>query len=152
MTPLLGVGIFDAFRRSTVDDSENATPLFGLREDHFHGIGSGAIESDDFRHLFQARQDIDGEAVLHNDDEAVAGADGKRVVDGGGLHVFVVAVKAHQAGAGSFVERHAELHLRHCVDDGFVNIFDGLDEMRLAEDDVGSVRYVEPDRYKLHRQ
>ena len=48
----------------------------------------------------------------------------------------VVAVHARQAGARSLVESHAELHLRHGIDDGLVNILHRLDEVRLAQNQV----------------
>ncbi len=62
----------------------------------------------------------------------------------------IVAVDADEAGAGGFVERDAEFHLRHGVDDGLVEILDGLDEVAVAHDDVAVFGDHQADGFEVH--
>ena len=81
-----------------------------------------------------------GIAVAQSDHEGVSGGDGLRVFGGDAFELGIVAVDADQAVAGGFVEGNAEFHLRDGVDDGLVEILDGLDEVAVAHDDVAVLR------------
>ena len=81
--------------------------------------------------------------------------EGRRLVghsglDGGAREPFVVALGAHQARAGRLVEREAELRLRRGGDHHLVQIFDGLDEVGLAEDKVEIVGFFDRDEFEFH--
>ncbi len=64
----------------------------------------------------------------------------------------VIAVHADQARAGGFIEGDAEFHLWDRVYDGLVNIFDGLDEMRLAQNQVAVFRDFQRYQFQFHRK
>ena len=113
-------------------------------------IGRGAEDGADFRDILDAAEHVDRVAVAHGDHEDVAGAHGGGVAGGQGLEGFVVAVHARETRPGGFVERDAELHLRHRVDQRFVEVFHGLDEVRLAQNDVAALGNFERNRFQLH--
>jgi hypothetical protein len=57
---------------------------------------------------------------------------------------------AHQPVAGRFAEGHAELDARHRAHHGLVDALDGLDEVRLPEDDADRLGALDRDRGDLH--
>jgi hypothetical protein len=64
---------------------------------------------------------------------------GKRlgIVDGDLAQEWVVSIGANQALSRAFIECQAALGLRSESRHGFVDVFDGLDEVGLSDDDVG---------------
>ena len=62
----------------------------------------------------------------------------------------VVAGPAHQGGPARLAERDAEFHLGHRLHDRLVQVFDRLDEVRLAEDEVDVGRLVDRDGGQFH--
>ena len=115
-----------------------------------HRIGGGAENGADFGHVLDAAEHIDGIAVAHGDDENVSGGQRGGVTNGQGLEIGVIAVGAGKARTGSFVERDPELHLRHGVDDGFVDVFHRLDEVGLPDDDVPTLGDFQPNGFEFH--
>ena len=65
-------------------------------------------------------------------------------------HRGISAGASHQAFAGSLAEGEPKLDSRHGADQGLMDVFDGLDEMGLSEDEIRRVRLVDPDRSELH--
>jgi hypothetical protein len=65
-------------------------------------------------------------------------------------HRGISAGASHQAFAGRLAESEPKLDSGHSADQGLVNVFDGLDEMGLSEDEIRRVRLVDPDRSELH--
>src|SRR5271166_4727963 len=65
-------------------------------------------------------------------------------------HRDIGAGASHQAFAGSLAEGEPKFDSRHGADQGLVDVFDGLDEMGLSEDEIRRVRLVDPDRSELH--
>lgn len=63
----------------------------------------------------------------------------------GVFQFLVIPAGSHEAGAAGLAEGQTELCARNGVDDGFMQIFYGLDEVALAEDDVGALRRLELD-------
>ena len=61
-------------------------------------------------------------------------------------HRCVTAGASHQAFAGSLAEGEPKLESRDRADQGLVDVFDGLDEMCLSEDEIRRVRLVDPDQ------
>src|ERR1035438_1232522 len=151
--PVIGIlGGLDAFRAEAIDDAHHAAAQLGFRNYDFHRIGGGAVNVADFRHVFDASQDVDGVAFAHHGYENVAGGDGRSVADGELLELVIVAIGACQAGAGRLIERDAEFHLRHAGGDGFVHVLDGLDEVSLPEDQIHAVWYFERHGLQFHKQ
>jgi hypothetical protein len=79
----------------------------------------------------------------------VARADGGGYFPGSVAQLAVVAVGAGEAGSGSLVESETKLDLWRRVYQSFIEIFDGLDEVALAENDVGVLRNAERDSVKI---
>jgi hypothetical protein len=77
------------------------------------------------------------------------GAHRCRHLDRGLLQFGVVAVRARQAGSGSLVEGDPEFDPRRLIDQRFIDIFHGLDEMALTEDNVRVLRNPEIHRMKF---
>ncbi len=77
-------------------------------------------------------------------------ADRFRVVPGQFDHGRVGARPSHQALARCLAEGQAELDARHGPHQGFVEILDGLDEVRLPEDEIDRLGLVDFDCRELH--
>ena len=58
--------------------------------------------------------------------------------------------KAHQADIGGFTEGDAELGAGNRVDDGFLNIFHGFDEVGLSQDEIELIGIVDRDGFHFH--
>ncbi len=54
-------------------------PFFSFSDDHFDGIRRRAINSTNFRHLFNSIKNIHRESALHHDDEAMPAGQIQRV-------------------------------------------------------------------------
>src|SRR6516165_6367969 len=65
-------------------------------------------------------------------------------------HRGISAGASHQAFTGSLTEGEPKLDSRHGADQGLVDVFDGLDEMGLSEDEIRRVRLVDSNRSELH--
>jgi hypothetical protein len=64
-----------------------------------------------------------------------------------GVHI---GFDADQTGAGGFVESDRKFDSGHGVDNDFVEILGGFDEMRLAQDEIGVLRNAHPHRQDFH--
>ncbi len=126
--------VLDAFRRRAVDDAEDAAALLGLGDDDLYGVRGGTEDAADLGNALDRLTDVDREGIDEEDDERVTGADGLRVADGELLKLGLGAGVADEAVAGGFAKREPKLNSRHGADEGLVNVLDGLDEVRLAED------------------
>jgi len=80
----------------------------------------------------------------------VARADRGEIAHRARRQFLIVAVEARQARPRSFIESHTELHARCRVDDGLVDVLNRLDEVGLAQNDIGVGREFEPDRFQFH--
>ena len=150
MTPFDAFGAFDAEGAAAIDNAEDAAALLGFGEDDLDRVGGGTEEGDDFGDFLDPPEDVDGEAVAHDDDEGVASGNGLCVGDGCRLHVVVVAFGADEALARSFAEGDAEFHGGVGVDNGLIEIFYRFDEVTLTEDDVGAFRDGELNQLQFH--
>jgi hypothetical protein len=73
----------------------------------------------------------------------VTGSDGERVAGGQLDQLVVVSGTPHEARAGGFAEREPEPQMRRGSGQGLVEVFDGLDEVRLPQDEVQVVGLVD---------
>ncbi|MNT82088.1 hypothetical protein D3C72_2217670 [compost metagenome] len=80
------------------------------------------------------------------------GADGQGVPAGQVQHGVIGAGAAHQALARGFAEGQPEADAGHRADQGFVDVFHGLDEVGLAEDEVDLFRLVDGHADELHEK
>lgn len=151
MTPFDARGIFHALRRGAIHNAENPASLLRFSNNHFHRIRGCTEQPHHFRHIFDPPENIDRKSIFHHDDKRVARSDRLRVLHSGSLHLLIVSVHARQARARCFVERDAELHLRYGVHDRLVNVFHGLDEMRLTQNDVCAGRDIQRDCFEFHQ-
>lgn len=135
----------DALRRGSVDNPQYAATLIRFGDNHFHWIGGGAEDVYDLRHVLDAAKDIDRKSFLHHDHECVARAHHLRISNRESLQPIVIPIDTNQALARRLIERNAKLHLGRRIDDSLVEIFNGLDEMARAKDQVPAIRYFQPD-------
>src|SRR5574341_2131634 len=103
----------DALGAAAVDYAEDAAALRGFGEQHFRGIGGGAKNPADFRHVLHGFEHVDGKGVAEKKDEAVPGAEGLRILFRQLDALLVRAAPTHQARSAGFTERHAEFDARH---------------------------------------
>ncbi|MNY35309.1 hypothetical protein D3C86_1697080 [compost metagenome] len=65
-------------------------------------------------------------------------------------HGRIGAGPAHQAFAGGFAKGHAKLDTGHGIDQRFVDVFDGLDKVRLPKDEIDRFGFVDFHGDELH--
>jgi hypothetical protein len=63
---------------------------------------------------------------------------------------LVIAGVARQRRAGRFAESNAESHSGNGLNNCLMQVFDGFDEMRLAEDEIHVGRFFDGDSFKFH--
>ncbi len=130
--PLRIGGRLHAFRRTPVHHTEDRAALLRFRHDHFHRIRRRAEDPAHFRHLINARSEIDRIPFAHRNHEQVPRPDRSRIARCIGLQILVVPIHADQARARSLVEGDAELHAGYRVHNRFVQILHRLDEMAMT--------------------
>ena len=145
----ISVGL-DAFGFHAVDDTEDPPSLLRLCNNHFNGVCGGAEDGAHFRYLLDRIENVDREAVLHEDDKAMSAGEIHGVLLCDIDEALVVADEADERGAGRFAERNAEFHGWVRRDNCFVEIFNGFDKVRLAEDKIHIGRLVDGDGCKFH--
>ena len=82
--------------------------------------------------------------------KAVTGGDRRSVLPCQFDHRLIRARPADQALARGFAEGEPELDAGHRTDQSLVDVFDGLDEMGLPEDEVDLLGLLDPHRDELH--
>jgi hypothetical protein len=80
----------------------------------------------------------------------MASPDGLGIHNGGLAKFLVIRFDADQAGAGGLVKGYCEFGAGHGVDDDFVEILGGFDEMRLPQDKIGVLRNAQSYRQDFH--
>ena len=141
---------FHTFGREAVDYSQHAAALIAFGDDGLDRVGGGAKNRADFGDVLDATQNVDRVALAHHDDEGVAGGDGRGVLRGQRFERVVIAVHAGEARARGFIEGDGEFHLRDGVYDGLVNILNGLDEVRLAQNQIAVFGDFERYQFQFH--
>ncbi len=120
---------YNTIRGKTVHHAENSTSLLGLRDQHLRGIGAGAKNATDFRHVLNRFEHIDRENILHKNNETVSGGKTKGVRLRQLDKLVICAGVANQTGTGGFTERDSEFDSRYCVDHRLIYIFNRLNKM-----------------------
>ena len=92
---------------------------------------------------------VDREPLAQEHDERVPGADLERVAGGQLDQLRIVSRAAHQPRARGLAEGDSEPQPRHSSDERLVQILDGLDEVRLPEDQVQILWIVDADDLQL---
>src|SRR5208283_5524081 len=92
-----------AFRGASINDAEDTTALFALRDDDFHGVGGRAENGADLRHVTDGIQYVDGIGVLNDQHESVATSQRLGIANGDIAKGVVIAIRAREAGSGAFV-------------------------------------------------
>ena len=138
-------------RPEPVDHAEYRASLFGLGEHDLGRIRRRAEDPADLRHRLYRVQHVDWiEPVTEDDDEAVTRAERERVAARELLEPGVGAGPADQAFPRRFAEGQAEPDTGHGGDQSLMDVLDRLDEVRLAEDEVRSLRLVDLYGNELH--
>ena len=101
-------------------------------------------------HTLDGVEHVDGKGFLEKHNKRMAGADGLCIANGQLLQSLVGARMSHQRVAGGFAKGDAELNAGDRVDQGFVDVLDRLDEMRLREDQVQCVGILDLNKLQFH--
>ena len=111
--------------------------MFG--DDDGERIRGRAENRADFRDRLDLIEYVERKRVSEHHDKHMPRRDRIGGGDRGGFEHVVGAGVPHQARLGRLAERDAEFHARHRLHNRLVEVFDGLDEMGLADDhiDVG---------------
>src|SRR5581483_3353274 len=148
---LLGLAL-DSLGRASIDYSEHAASIALLGHDEPERIGGGTEDRADLADGFDLVEHVYRERIAEHHDEYVACGDGGDGFDGGLLEALIGADVPDEAGAGSLRERHPKPDSGNGLDQGLVNVLDGLDEMGLAYDDVDVVGGADDfNRAEFHR-
>jgi len=119
--------------------------VFGFRQDDFYRVGGRTEDTAHFRDLLQGIQDVDGiEPRCQEEEKRVSRAKRQRVLSGQFEHRLVVAAPAYQGFPRGFTESQAKSDPGDGVNHGFVDVFDRLDKVALAQDKVHVVRFLDP--------
>jgi hypothetical protein len=113
-------------------------------------IRGGTVDIAHLGDLLQRVQDIDWKTVAQVRDEGVAGADRFSVPGSEFDKVLNVARTSNEARPRGLTERQAKEELRTRIGQSFMDIFDGLDEVRLSDDDVETFGHLYPDCTQFH--
>lgn len=108
------------------------------------------MDGADLRHISDPAQHIDWKTVTHDDIECVTRGNGLSHRLRRRFQLLVVAIHANQTRSRRLTECNAELHLRNCADNRFIQVLDGFDEVAGACDDVRALGKVQPDGMELH--
>ena len=119
---------------------------------HLGGIGGCTENPANFGNIFNTAEYVDRIPIAHGDHEHVTGPQCRRIANGERFEIGVITVGPREAGAGSFVEGDAKLHLRDGIDDGLVDVFDGLDEVSLSEDQVSVLGNFERNQMEVEHK
>lgn len=142
--------VFNAFRRTAIDHSENTAALLGFRDNNLHRVCRRAENVHYLRNRLDPPQHIDREAVSQGHYEGVSRAQRRRILNGVPLQFFIVPVKTRQAIARRFVERNPELQMRRGVHHRLIDVFDGLDEVTLSHNQVSVLGDRHADGFEFH--
>jgi hypothetical protein len=133
--------LFQSLWRRAIDNPKNCPTLFCCRDDHFYGIGCGAIDTTNLSHVFERVQDIDWiKALAKKNEKTVAGGDRFCIFLREFDHDRIGATPADQTFTGSLAECQAELNPWDSGNECFMNVLDRLDEMRLSKNEVDRIR------------
>lgn len=124
--------------------------MVAFGDDDFDGVRGGAENLADLGDILDGIEDVDGESAFHEDDERVAAGEGHRVFLREFDEPLIVAGRAYQRRPGRLAERDTKLHARHGLHDGLVEVFDGFDEVRLAEDEIHVGGFFDADGFEVH--
>src|SRR5205085_8404676 len=89
-------------------------------------------------------------AMAHYDDENMSRRHGFGVPRREVLKRVIITLHAREAGAGSLVKGHTELHARDRVHEGFVEILHSLDEVALAQNEVAVRGNLQRHEFQFH--
>ncbi|KEH15128.1 cystathionine beta-synthase, partial [Medicago truncatula] len=150
LAPAHVVVVLDAERRKAVDDTGDPASLRAFRDDHVGRVRGRAVDPADLRHGLDRIEHVDRiETVAEEHDERVTGADRKGVAAREFDEFRIGAGTAHETLARCLAECEPETNARHGADQRLVDVLDGLDEMRLAEDEVHGLGFVDGDGFEL---
>ena len=150
--PVGDVGILpDSDRRRPVDHADDLAPAVRDRDEDVNRVGGCAEGGTDLRHGLDRVQHVDGEAFSEQDHERVPGADRQRVrrrLPRSARHRCRTGARAAQPRPR---RTPAEPQMPAYSRQGLMQVFDGLDEVRLTDDDVHVGRLVYGNHFEGHR-
>jgi hypothetical protein len=85
-------------------------------------------------------EDIDREGILDENDKGMAGSDPVGIFHCHLFQGFIISLSADQAMARGLAEADSEFCIGNRTNDDLKKVFDGLDEVALAEDDIAALR------------
>src|SRR5437867_4516702 len=140
----------DALGLHAVNHPEDSAALLRLRHDDFHRVRRGAIDLANFRHALDGVQNVKGETALHKYNETMSASQLQGVplcqIDQPGI----VSREADERRTRRLAEPDPELHSRDGLHDSLIEVLEGLDKVRLAQDKVQVRWLVNLDCFQFH--
>ena len=130
----------DAFRRKAVDHAQNTPPLRSLGHNHLHRIRRRAENRTNLRRIANPIQDIDREPIAQRNHKQMPRRDSRRILGSQAFQFFVVPVHAGQTRSRRLIKGDAKFHLWNRVHNRFVQIFNGLDEVTVTNNEIPALR------------
>src|SRR5271166_3146784 len=140
---------FDAFRRRAVNHAQHSLALVRASDNDFDSIGGRTEYRTHLGHVANGIQDIDRVSSRKDEHKGMSTGQCLSILYGGLLKRLIIPVEPCQTCPGTFIEGQAELGLGRCCGDCFIQVFHGLDEMRLTNNDVGIGRKFHANRLDL---
>ena len=106
------------------------------RMDFHQWIGSGAEHCAHLGHAFNLIKYVHRKSITKHHSENVAGADCAGCYNCRGFQLGIGASMAYQAGPGCLTKSYAEFDSRDSLYQCLVEVLNGLDEVRLSDNDV----------------
>ncbi len=100
----------------------------------------------------EAMPDGVGVVILNDEHESVPAVQRLGVANGDIAKPSLIPIRPRQTRPGAFFEPQSKLGLRHGRAHRFVQIFHRLEEMRLADNDVGIRRKLRAERFRLGKK
>jgi len=123
-----------------VDDSHHTPALGSLGNDYLDGIGSSAKDRADLGTGLDGIEYINWKSVLEKDKEQMSSRDLFQISHGSLLQGLIIALEPNQAVTRGLGKGQAEFSLGAAAAHNFVQILNGFDKVRLAENTVAPLR------------
>src|SRR5262249_19135276 len=117
---------------------------------NFQRVCGRAIDPANLRTHFNGIEDVDWERLANVNRENMTGADTLDCFRRRFRQLRIVPFESDQARTGCLSERQPKLDMWRCASKDLVKVFRGLDEVSLAENDVGPIRNFNSHRFQIH--
>src|ERR1019366_8538275 len=142
---------FDARRFDSVDDAEDPASQLRLRHHDVDRIGGGAVDMTYLGHRLDRAQHVDRKGVAQQYEKGVSGTELEHCFAGLGGEIVVGAAPAYERLSRRLRKCQPEADSWHRTYQGFVQVFNALDEMALSEDQIDAFAGTDRHHMQFHR-